>query len=102
MTRSGTTEQEEKEMPAVTATDILDEVAANRRLLDTALKVLDIHGQMIADIHAAVTKEAPAETDSLGDILRHILVVGDANGERLDALRERMERVLLELSEHRR
>ena len=85
-------------MPAVTPTDILDEVAANRRLLDTALKVLDIHGQMIADIHAAVTKEAPAETDSL----RHILVVGDANGERLDALRERMERVLLELSEHRR
>jgi uncharacterized membrane protein affecting hemolysin expression len=47
-------------MPETTLTDVLDAVAANRRLLDAVLKILDIHGQLIAEMHAAVTKEAPA------------------------------------------
>ena len=69
-------------------------VAANRRLLDSVLQVQAIHGQLIAEIHAAVTKEAPAETDNLGDILRHIVAVGDANSERLEDLRAALDRVM--------
>ena len=96
-------------MPETTLTDVLDAVAANRRLLDAVLKILDIHGQLIAEMHAAVTKEAPAETDNLGDILRHIVAVGDANGERLEDLRDRnisdrevLDRVMVELIERPR
>jgi hypothetical protein len=81
-------------MPETTPTAVLDAVATNRRLLDAVLQVQAIHGQLIADIHAAVTKEAPAETDNLGDILRHIVAVGDANSERLDALREVLDRLM--------
>lgn len=66
-----------------------DAIEENRRVLVEVVRILGIHGKLLGDIHAAVTKEAPAETDSLGDILRALLAIGEANNGMLVELVER-------------